>query len=153
MMGGDNFVETVTRRIADYLMEREKPGDWSGFFTSMTEKEEPSTPPEKEPLPKTSPPHNLSDYTAIYNHPGYGDLEISMKGNSLYLQYGQLQGLMSHRHYDVFKLEHDRIKNRKMGFITHKNGHIHQLTLALERSVPDLVFTKKTQPKPGQTDQ
>ncbi len=147
MMGGDIFVETVTRRLVDYLLEEKRLRDWSGFFSSMSEQGETVLKPEKKTIPATGPSHDLADYCGIYNHPGYGDLEISLRDNQLHLKYQQFQGSLTHLYYDIFGLEHHQIKNRKVGFITDKNGAIHQLTLALELSVDDMVFQKQVSSK------
>ncbi|HEV3324524.1 MAG TPA: serine hydrolase [Puia sp.] len=52
--------------------------------------------------PGTSPSHAAADYTGIYNNPGYGSFEISLKQDSLFALFPLKTWWLKHHHYDVF---------------------------------------------------
>ncbi|MBN1327953.1 MAG: serine hydrolase [Candidatus Heimdallarchaeota archaeon] len=55
------------------------------------------------------PSHPLEDFVGIYQHPGYGKLEFSLKNNQLSASYGKDSKVsIDHFNYDVFiiKIEH-----------------------------------------------
>ncbi len=55
------------------------------------------------------PSHPLDDFIGVYQHPGYGELEFSLKNNQLLASYGKGSKVsIEHYNYDTFiiKIEH-----------------------------------------------
>ena len=102
----------------------------------------------------TQPSHPLADYEGIYNHPGYGSLEVYVVKDSLLARAGKAKFWLRHYHYDVFDVKgYDDIDGvdtssaagMRIVFRTGESGKIEVATLPLEPSLKPLEF--KWQPK------
>lgn len=97
----------------------------------------------------TSPSHALNDYLGIYQHPGYGQVDITRAGDRLELTFNHITSSLNHWHYDVFvvseeseDLHFSRI-GTKLTFRMNLNGEIEELVIPFEPGTADVVFKKK----------
>ncbi|WP_024519058.1 serine hydrolase [Bradyrhizobium sp. Tv2a-2] len=96
---------------------------------------------------KNAPPsHDLSDYAGTYQHPAYGRIEITRRGDNLHWAYRTLSAELAHRHYETFEvpripfeLNPDRLA---ITFTTDRDGNVASLSAQFEVLVPDIVFTR-----------
>ncbi len=100
----------------------------------------------------TQTSHPLSDFTGVYEHPGYGKLDVYIRNDSLFARSSYLTFFLQHYHYDIFKpialVEGLGIGDDnpvRLQFIGNLKGDIAEIRGAgLEPSVKELIFTKKT---------
>ncbi len=94
----------------------------------------------------THPSHDLSDYVGEYEHPAYGVAQVTSANGGLRFKFHKLGGPMTHFHYDVFEFPQDETnpESTKMKVEFHSNlqGDIDFLSLPLESTVKDIVFTR-----------
>ncbi len=103
----------------------------------------------------TKPSHQLTDYEGIFNHPGYGDIEIFLKNDSLFGQTPKEIFWLRHYHYDVFEAKTiDKTEGidttaggLRLNFRTNEAGKIECVAISLETSLKPLDFTYKPKPK------
>lgn len=104
----------------------------------------------------TKPSHTLKEYEGLYNHPGYGTIEVSMEHDSLFAKLTKDKWWLRHYHYDVFEpFEADPkegIDTADKGplhiqFNMNESGDISEATLALEPTLSPLHFTKTPKAK------
>lgn len=97
----------------------------------------------------TKPDHPLGDYAGVYTHPSYGDLRIEKQGekqgNRLTLTYNAalVQAPLEHWHYETWNITEGEGKGTKVQFLTDVQGEVDRVSLPLETSVADIVFTRK----------
>jgi CubicO group peptidase (beta-lactamase class C family) len=97
----------------------------------------------------TMPSHPLSDYEGKYEHPGYGIVEVTQKGDKLEALFNGISCHLDHWHYDVFSIAEetqDVLISRngmKFTFRTNLSGEIDQLLIPFEPKSPEIVFQKK----------
>ena len=95
--------------------------------------------------------HPLKDYEGMYNNPGFGTIEISLRNDSLFGKAGIYNIWLRHYHYDVFEaLIIDKKEGidttssgMKFNFKTNEAGNIESLSSQLEPSVKPIEFAKK----------
>jgi CubicO group peptidase (beta-lactamase class C family) len=101
---------------------------------------------ENERIPNTSPSLELKDYEGTYNDKMYGDAEVKMEGDQLYLVMVPtkelLHGTMEHWHHDTFKI---RVKDPFLpeGFVTfrlNEEGAVEGFKINIDN--PDFHFYK-----------
>jgi hypothetical protein len=93
----------------------------------------------------THPSHDLKEYVGDYGHPGYGVVSVAVDGSGFKLKINKITASVAHLHYDVFQVPDapfDPFAKLKVSFFTDANGDISTLTLPLETSVKDIVFTR-----------
>ncbi|GAC1383689.1 MAG: serine hydrolase [Ginsengibacter sp.] len=100
----------------------------------------------------TKPSHRLSDYTGVYNNPGYGDFVINEKRDSLFVNAGTQQLYLRHYHYDIFDvLNNDPIEGIdttgpvqfKFQFNMNEAGDINSLSFGAQPGLKPIEFTKQ----------
>jgi CubicO group peptidase (beta-lactamase class C family) len=99
---------------------------------------------------KDAPPtHALKDYTGQFEHPAYQTLTISLEGEQLKFDLHGLTGALRHYHYDIFQGEEGTIGigGTKVSFLINRAGEIDRVSIPLEPSVKEIVFTRKPKPK------
>ena len=105
----------------------------------------------------TSPSHRLNEYTGLYTAAGKESFEVSLKGDSLYMQLPLEKFYLRHYHYDVFDLlDKDDLKDKdtsntdglKITFRMDESGDIVSASMPLEGPVKPIVFTKGVRAKP-----
>jgi CubicO group peptidase (beta-lactamase class C family) len=123
--------------------------DWSGRLLAEVQKAKEAEQKRKKAINEsrvkdTSPSHPLNEYIGIFEHPGYGELEIRMDGDSLLFDLHSLTTRLRHYHYDVFVGAGPRyFMGEKFSFLTNLQGEINQVNVALEPAVPEIVFRRK----------
>jgi CubicO group peptidase (beta-lactamase class C family) len=93
----------------------------------------------------THPSHDLNDYVGEYGHPGYGVVSVTSDGSGFRLKINKITESVLHLHYDVFQVPDapfDPFAKLKVSFFSDANGDISSLSLPLETSVKDIVFTR-----------
>ncbi len=96
--------------------------------------------------PGTHPSHDLADYAGEYEHPAYGVAQVTYGNGGLRFKFHKLGGPMTHFHYDVFEFpreESEPESKMKAEFHTNLQGEIDFLSLPLETSVKEIVFTRR----------
>jgi CubicO group peptidase (beta-lactamase class C family) len=98
------------------------------------------------------PSHQLVHYLGMYEHAGYGKLEIGLEGAELVFRRGALAVPLEHWHYDtwafaatdLFEIHdpHCFDTGSRVQFETGLDGAISALTTALEPAVPPIRFLK-----------
>jgi CubicO group peptidase (beta-lactamase class C family) len=93
----------------------------------------------------THPSHELAEYAAEYEHPGYGIVKIDYANGALKLDYHGLGGVLSHFHYDVFEVPKDDLNpfsQEKVQFHTNLEGDIDSLGIPFESTLKDITFIR-----------
>jgi hypothetical protein len=85
------------------------------------------------------------DYVGDYENPGYGTVSVLQDSEGLKMKTFLADGPLSHYHYDVFELKAlfgGEELNAKVAFAFDPKGNITGLSIPLEPSVKDIVFTR-----------
>lgn len=93
----------------------------------------------------THPSHDLKDYPGDYSNPGYGTLTIEPDGDAFKMTLNKVSRKMEHYHYDVFQVPADPLdpfEKMKVMFLTDLDGDISSISMPLEPTVKDIVFTR-----------
>lgn len=93
----------------------------------------------------THPSHDLKDYAGDYSNPGYGIVTIERNGEAFELTLNKVSKSLEHYHYDVFQVPADPLEpfeKMKVEFLTDIDGDISSLSMLLEPTVKDIVFTR-----------
>lgn len=99
----------------------------------------------------THPTQNLKNYAGVYNHPGYGKINIEYRNDSLIASSSILKLWLQHYHYDVFRpmaaaasIDLPDNNTMRFQFLSNALGEIDRISIAgFEPSVKELVFTKE----------
>ncbi|WP_299522110.1 serine hydrolase [Winogradskyella sp.] len=100
----------------------------------------------------TKPSHMLSDYTGSYENKGYGQFDIVMENDSLYVELDNNRQYLHHYHYDTFelidvndgKVDESQIGSAlKVTFSTNVAGDIDYLKANIE-PLTDAIAFKRT---------
>jgi CubicO group peptidase (beta-lactamase class C family) len=148
---------SATMVLANHLFDRllglpEK--SWSGdFLAKRAELRAAAREAEKSTAAArktgTKPDHPLDGYAGVYTHPSYGDLRIEKQGekqgNRLALTYNAalVQVPLEHWHYETWNITEGAGEGTKVQFLTDVQGDVNRVSVPLEPSVADIVFTRK----------
>lgn len=137
---GSALPSMAVRYAIDLLLEKEAV-DW---YKPNEEKEEEKQEEEKpKQIEGTNPQHDLADYTGIYEHPGYGKMEILEKEEQLHAQYYKFEMPLTHWHFETFQGKLEALEYEiLLTFQTDKSGNIVQLSAPFEASLEDIIFKK-----------
>jgi CubicO group peptidase (beta-lactamase class C family) len=95
----------------------------------------------------TKPAHALSEFAGEFEHPGYGLLRISSRGEKLEALFNGMTAPLEHWHYDVFNAtagpSGDILENRKFNFLTDVDGNVSTVAVILESAVDPIQFKRK----------
>jgi hypothetical protein len=70
-------------------------------------------------------------------------IKVFKAGAGLKTKFNSLEGDLKHYHYDVFEIAgEDEVGNRKVSFSTDLKGNINSLSVQLEPSVKEIVFSR-----------
>jgi len=146
---GAALPSVIAHCMTDIILEKEDPIDWTAriYGQEAEEKSEEAENNEDANLGRvagTSPSHALTDYSGMYEHVAYPEIEITLKDEILYAMIGDLTLPLEHVHYDIFEGE-DQISeiSLKLNFLTDELGFIQSLTVPLEPSLDPLKYEKK----------
>ncbi len=98
----------------------------------------------------TNPSHKLEDYVGDYNHPGYGDLKVFLRGGHLAFSINGIVSDLEHWHYDTFnakKIEDATFDDAKLTFRTNANGFVSAVEAPVEPTLDDISFARKPDAK------
>lgn len=149
-MSGNNPVPNiVTRRVLDLLLGLE-PIDWVARIKDQERqarerRERERREREAQRKLDTRPSHPLENYAGEYEHPGYGRLTVRVEGAKLTLVLDGFTAPLKHYHHDVFELDDPLGVIPLSGLVTFgmdKKGEIERVSVPLEPSVADIVFTR-----------
>ncbi len=91
----------------------------------------------------TKPSHALESYTGEFEHPGYGTISFELEDDGLRATYHGMSSPVTHYHYDTFELTFEDVdKQSKATFHTSPRGDIESVSIPMEDSVDDVVFTR-----------
>ena len=93
----------------------------------------------------THPSHDLDDYVADYENPGYGVVSITRDGDGFRMKLNERAEALKHYHYDLFQVPEnplDPFQKMFVMFHTDLNGDIASLSIPLQPDVSDIVFTR-----------
>jgi CubicO group peptidase (beta-lactamase class C family) len=93
----------------------------------------------------THPSNDLKEYVGDYSNPGYGVVTIEPSGDAFKLTLNKVARTLEHYHYDIFQVPADPLdpfEKMKLSFNTDLNGDISSLSMPLEATVKDIVFTR-----------
>ncbi len=147
---GTPLPELLVRTATDRLLGLE-PIDWLGEAAKkQAEGEEAQKKAEQKKQIRqksgTSPAHKPEEYVGDYSHPGYGELKVFLKGNSLSFTYNGIATPLKHWHYETFnggKADDPTFENMKLTFQTDVNGNVAGVVAPFEPAVDEIVFKKK----------
>jgi CubicO group peptidase (beta-lactamase class C family) len=98
---------------------------------------------------KDAPPtHSFKDYAGQFEHPAYQTLTITEAGEQLKFDLHGLAAGLKHYHYDIFQLtdETTGLEGMKLTFLINRAGEIDRVSIPLEPTVKEIVFTRKPKP-------
>lgn len=67
-------------------------------------------------VPGTQPSHALVDYTGVYSHSAYGELEVLQRDEGLCARFHGRELKLTHHHYDIFILENLQVELSLQGY-------------------------------------
>jgi len=151
---GSSVPTLVSYNVYDRLLGMDQI-DWTKRFKDRQEKARASELDAKKKgytaqHPGTHPSHDLPEYAGEYEHPGYGVVQVKYENNGLRFKFHKLGGPMTHFHYDVFEFPRDEADpeaKMKVEFHSNLQGDIDFLSLPLESTVKDVVFSRLGDPK------
>ena len=104
----------------------------------------------------TKPSHKISDYEGLFNHAGYGTMNVYAKNDSLYLSTRNGDIWLRHYHYDVFEsfgvdkkdgIDTTQKSQLTIQFHTNAAGDIDMLSLPIQPGLKDIEFNRIPKPK------
>jgi CubicO group peptidase (beta-lactamase class C family) len=145
-----NLPRYLSLEIIDRILELPV-RDWlqQGLDQWNNTKKGEETSPELQRKMGTSPTHPLEEYGGVYEHPGYGTLDVMVKDGKLQAVHNGISSLLDHWHYDVFSIREDTEellisrKGMKFSFHMNVNGEIDTLSIPFEPKTSPIVFHKK----------
>lgn len=108
----------------------------------------------------TKPSHPLNEYEGNFNHPGYGDIDIYRRHDSLFAYAGKDSVWLRHYHYDVFEIKgYDKEEGldtsaggTRINFRSGEDGKVSSAVIQMEPAVKPIEFVLKPKAKPLDKD-
>jgi CubicO group peptidase (beta-lactamase class C family) len=150
-MNGTLLTSIIRNTVFDRLLNLED-SDWNKKLLADRQKmldaqKEQKKNEDANRVLDTEPSHSPEGFTGIYEHPAYGNLNITMYDDNLKASFNGLESMMRHYHYDVFELTDELFENMKLSFTTGISGKIEKVSAKLEQGVKDIEFTRVTEKK------
>ena len=96
-------------------------------------------------VPNTRPSHDLDDYVGSYEHPAYGQFNITIDGTQLQFCFRRIRLPLNHFHYDRFDTPDDEEHGAwSVLFLTSMLGDIDRATMRLDQI--EAVFVRVPNP-------
>jgi CubicO group peptidase (beta-lactamase class C family) len=139
-------INTVTYYVCDRLLGLDEV-PWNERMKEKYAQAKEATAKAKEQIASdrktgTKPSHPLEDYTGYFEHPGYGILSVEINDNRLTATHNSNIYTLEHYHYDIF-VEYELFDKPKLiSFLTDTKGNISSLTVPLEPTVKEILFTR-----------
>lgn len=146
-LDGTLIVDSLMFEVFDRLLGLD-PIDWNSRYrlkwVGIQQVVENSNAKEDEVYRKqgTQLSHPLQDFAGEFVNAAYGTLRIELTGNSLNASLHGLESPLEHFHYDIFRGTSDQMEGMKLTFLTNLRGDIDRVSLPLEPSVAEIVFTR-----------
>lgn len=105
----------------------------------------PDTPDQEasERVEGTAPSRAVADFAGLYEHPGYGEINITQAGAGLRFDYYTVGGEMEHVHYDTFEFTPETLPvGIRITFQANAQGRVSRLEVPLELTSAPLVFER-----------
>ncbi|HMR90903.1 MAG TPA: serine hydrolase [Chitinophagaceae bacterium] len=150
-----SVVTSLARNIIADRMLKLKYIDWSSDRKKALEKSKAesggSAALKSDRVADTKPGHPLADYEGLFHHPGYGNIEIAVRRDSLMSFINDDSLYLHHYHYDVFEARgYDKTDGLdttaggiRVTFITNESGKVDKLLLPLEGALKAIEFSRK----------
>jgi CubicO group peptidase (beta-lactamase class C family) len=124
-----------------------RPAPWSQrlkekFDKLMADRKTQREEEEKYRKKDTRSSHPLAEFAGEFVHPAYGSLFITIESDTLYFKYHNFSSPLSHFHYDVFSVDNGAAQGLKFQFLLDEKGDIDRVSVPLERSVANIIFTR-----------
>jgi CubicO group peptidase (beta-lactamase class C family) len=148
-LDGTGLPQAIAYNVFDRLLGLDQ-APWSQRYLQMENKfrESEQEAKDKGYVPHktgTHPSHDLQDYVGDYGNPGYGVVSITADGAGFKMKINKTTMSVAHLQYDVFQVPDapfDPFAKLKVAFFSDADGEISSLSLPLETSVKDIVFTQ-----------
>ncbi|HUU05492.1 MAG TPA: serine hydrolase [Patescibacteria group bacterium] len=142
--------ELLIRQASDLIFGLE-PKDWIGEAVERKSKGQEAVKQAEQKkfsrrIAKTRPAHSLNAYAGDYNHPGYGDLRVTLQAGKLAFTYNSISTPLEHWHYETFnglQGTDPTFEDFKLLFRTDVNGRVNALEAQMEPTLEAMIFTKK----------
>lgn len=157
-----SWVPSAVRNIIADRMLKLPVFDWVGDLVKGINKGKKAEADAKKaggsaPKKNAKPTHENSAYAGLYNHPGYGIMEVISSNDSLYALCPDKKIWLEHFHYDVYapyileadeKIDTSERSNMRFIFNTDASGDISGLqATGIEDPKLNIVFKKIPKPK------
>jgi CubicO group peptidase (beta-lactamase class C family) len=146
---GGFFVISVVNTIIDQLLGDENT-DWLGKMQEQaTQMKAAVQTKKKEDAEKANalPSRPFQDYVGIYEHPGYGVVEVVLEEGHLMTVFNRISAKLFPQCYDHFKARSEEGifdgEIATFSFVSNPSGEIGELHIPLESSVSPIVFRKQ----------
>ncbi len=148
-------VPAIVRNMLSDRLLKLTPYNWSSDLKKAAEKakaEQKASVKTSNKKTNTKPTHPLKDYEGKYFQPGYGNINVFVKKDSLFANTGDHTMWLMHDNYDVFDyfqvIPGEEIDTAGSGlariqFQLSKTGDIESLAMDLEASLKPLIFRKQ----------
>ncbi len=151
-LNGNTLPYFVTFNAYDRLLGKDQT-PWDKRFKEIldkakAEREKSQKEQDANRVPDTKPSHSLDDYVGEYENPGYGVFKVEKAGDQLKAEYNSTSGILTHFHYDMFKLKDEMFeRNMMVTFLMDLKGQIFRLLIPLEPNVKAIEFTRMPEKK------
>ncbi|MBW4498122.1 MAG: serine hydrolase [Scytonema hyalinum WJT4-NPBG1] len=152
-MDQNPVIHTVTYYVCDRLLGLDK-APWNERMKEKYAQAKEATAKAKEQIASdrktpTQPSHPLEDYTGYFEHPAYGIISVEIHDNRLTATHNSNIYKLEHYHYDIF-VEYELFEQPKLiSFLTDIKGNISSLSVPLEPTVKDILFTRMPESSSG----
>jgi len=141
------FGEALANEISDRFLGAERKRDWfeayhTGLKDALKSVTEKAAAVYESRVEGKPPSHELAEYAGIYSHPGYGDIVLSLNGETLSASYHGRDFALKHLHYDIFTFEFEGIPFT-VSFRTGIKGGVESLEIPFEQMTPAIEFVRK----------
>ena len=154
-MNGTQLPEMLSRHAADRILSL-SPIDWSGEYLKKKKTAKAAAKvaeTKKSTVRRTgsSPAHPLAAYAGLYEHPGYGVVQVEQRDGKLGFSYNGIDAQLEHWHFEVWNAlknpKDPAFADMKLQFLTGVRGYVEGLSLPFEPRLEPIVFSRKPDTK------
>jgi CubicO group peptidase (beta-lactamase class C family) len=141
-----SLINTVGYNVYERLLDL-SPTPWSERALDIYQKDKKAGTAARakagsQQVPNTKPSHPLETYAGEYEHPAYGVLKITLKGDQLQFDFHKIRMPLSHFHYDRFDTPDDELDGKwSVNFATNPQGDVDKATMSLDEA--EATFVRK----------
>ncbi len=152
-LNGTPVRDFIPYMIYDRLLGLE-PINWSGRFKAQADRAKARADSIRandaaSRVSGTTPSHPLADYVGVYNHPGYGDMTVTLVDGKLSLAYSSFTLGLTHWHYDVFEADPRNVANPirwRVQFQMDATGAVTTVSVPVEAAMKPIGFARRLAP-------